>query len=108
MEASEFYTLTSMQYMSAEGRRRCCEVAVSGAHRRSGYVFTNYHLFVLHANTLRYIVLQICITQNTGELSFMVFIVYPFNLDWQQLFCTLLNLFVSNNQQNNKKIYAFR
>ena len=48
------------------GRSRCIHAScknVSGAYRRSGYFFTNYHLFVLHANILRYIVLQVCDTQ---------------------------------------------
>ena len=50
-KAPEIYTTTSMQYMSVLGRQRCCEVAVSGAYRWTGYFFTNCHLSVLHANT---------------------------------------------------------
>ena len=52
------------------GRSRCvhasCKI-VSGVYRRSGYFFTNYHLFVLHANNLRYIVLQVCNPSDSGE-----------------------------------------
>ena len=52
------------------GRSRCVHAScknVSGVHRRSGYFFTNYHLFVLHANNLRYIVLQVCNPSDSGE-----------------------------------------
>ena len=70
VRAQPWYRTVVASEITPQGRSRCvqCELQnVSGAHRRTGYVFTNYHLFVLHANTLRYIVLQICITQNTGE-----------------------------------------
>ena len=33
----------------------------------SGDIFTNRDLFVMHCDNLRYIVLQICITQIPGE-----------------------------------------
>ena len=35
----------------------------------SGDIFTNRDLFVMHCDNLRYIVLQICITQIPGELT---------------------------------------
>ena len=46
---------------------------VSEDYRRSGYFFTNYHLFVLHANILRYIVLQICVTRCQENLYFQYY-----------------------------------
>ena len=49
LKAPEIYTTTSMQCMSVQGRRRCCEVAVSGVYRQSGYIYTNYDLLVMHA-----------------------------------------------------------
>ena len=35
----------------------------------SGDIFTNRDLFVMHCDNLRYIVLQICITPDPGELA---------------------------------------
>ena len=35
----------------------------------SGDIFTNRDLFVMHCDNLRYIVLQICITPDPGELE---------------------------------------
>ena len=51
---------------------RLQSVRVTGG---TGNIFTNYHLFVLHANNLRYIVLQVCKTSDLENPSIKAVVV---------------------------------